>query len=405
VANTFYLEAGHWVVPNEVENSDWTHPVVDSRGNLRAVVDGSGAVHERRQVSATGQVWSVDPATGSLTAGAGSPGVLSAFGPALHTGHHFDPYARWHYAWHRWISPFTYGRFTSHSPLVYPVAELNYEWVRNNPWDWVDLDGLDWWSWSDYIITRGTTNFIVGAADAVSFGIAGYNAETYGISKGIVDYRSGAYFGGAITGSVGMVAGPAVVAYRGAAAARAGGAAAEVASATETAAGVRGAGVAVGETIGAGAAARVGVAEAAGSRAGLIPCPNGPNSVVTLEANAIRFSQSNVRASLPEITSSMKTNGWQGAPIDVVRMADGSLTAIDNTRLAAASLSHTPVQAVIRGFEEVLPASRAGGNLQGATWGQAILNRIRGQKPLWQRLYPNGSPLTSIHPSMPGFTP
>jgi hypothetical protein len=81
----------------------------------------------------------------------------------------------------------------------------------------VDLDGLDWWSWSDYIITRGTTNFIVGAADAVSFGIAGYNAETYGISKGIVDYRSGAYFGGAITGSVGMVAGPAVVAYRGAA--------------------------------------------------------------------------------------------------------------------------------------------------------------------------------------------
>ena len=74
------------------------------------------------------------------------------------------------------------------------------------------------------------------------------------------------------------------------------------------------------------------------------------NNVATLDAAAIRFSQSNVRSSLPEITAGMKANGWQGAPIDVVRMADGTLTAVDNPRLAAAALSNTPVQATIRGF-------------------------------------------------------
>jgi filamentous hemagglutinin len=129
------------------------------------------------------------------------------------------------------------------------------------------------------------------------------------------------------------------------------------------------------------------------------------DNVATLDAAAIRFSQSNVRSSLPEIAASMKANGWQGAPIDVVRMADGTLTAVDNTRLAAAALSTTPVQATIRGFGEAFPAARAGGSLQGGTWGEALINRIGGQKPGWQRLYPNGSPFTGVHPSTPGFTP
>ena len=126
---------------------------------------------------------------------------------------------------------------------------------------------------------------------------------------------------------------------------------------------------------------------------------------VTLEANAVRFSQSNVRSTLPRITQSMKAKGWQGSPIDVVRMADGSLTAVDNTRLAAASLSNTPVRAIIRGFDELFPAARAGGNLQGSTWGEAILNRIGSQRPAWWRLYPNGSPFTGVHASTLGFTP
>jgi hypothetical protein len=107
---------------------------------MRAFTNGSCGVLERRQISATGRSWAVDPATGSLTEGEGRP---SAYGSSLLTGHHWDPYTQWHCARHRWISPWTYARFTSDSPLTYPVAELNYEWVLRNPWDWVDLDGLE----------------------------------------------------------------------------------------------------------------------------------------------------------------------------------------------------------------------------------------------------------------------
>ena len=123
----------------------------------------------------------------------------------------------------------------------------------------------------------------------------------------------------------------------------------------------------------------------------------------TLDASTIRFSQSNVRSTLPKIVESMKANGWLGEPIDVVRMPDGGLTAVDNTRLAAASLTNTPVQARIRGFNEAFPATRAGGNLQGATWGEAVTNRIGEQQKMWQRLYPNGSPFTGV--KAPGFSP
>jgi RHS repeat-associated protein len=132
---------------------------------------------------------------------------------------------------------------------------------------------------------------------------------------------------------------------------------------------------------------------------GLIECRS-----ANLNADAIRFSQSNVRSSLPQIVQSMKANGWQGGPIDVVRMPDGGLTAVDNTRLAAASLARVRVKAVIRCFDEPFPTARSAGNLQGGTWGDAIMNRIGAQKPAWLRMYPNGAPITGVHPATPGFS-
>ena len=139
------------------------------------------------------------------------------------------------------------------------------------------------------------------------------------------------------------------------------------------------------------------------------PAEPAPAASINLEASAIRHSQSNVRATLPEIVQSMKAEGWQGPPIDVVRMADGGLTAVDNTRLAAANLTRTPVRANIRGATEAFPSSRGPQYFRGpsghpATWGEAILNRISRQHPLWRKLYPNGSPMTGVHPSTPGFT-
>ncbi|MGD6842177.1 hypothetical protein ACQCVH_06600 [Bacillus infantis] len=55
----------------------------------------------------------------------------------------------------------------------------------------------------------------------------------------------------------------------------------------------------------------------------------------TLNPNEIRFSRNSVNGS-QEIIEGMAKNGWVGDPIDVVRMSDGGLTTIDNTRVVAA---------------------------------------------------------------------
>ena len=45
---------------------------------------------------------------------------------------------------------------------------------------------------------------------------------------------------------------------------------------------------------------------------------------------------------------SMKSDGWKGDPVDVVRMPDGKLTSIDNTRIAAAREAGIDVKATVR---------------------------------------------------------
>ncbi len=131
-----------------------------------------------------------------------------------------------------------------------------------------------------------------------------------------------------------------------------------------------------------------------------------------LDAEGVLFSQSSVRQSLPKLVDYMKANGWGDLPpIDVVRMSDGSLIAVDNTRLAAAKLTGTPVQATIRGFDEAFPIERDLYNQyfsnlvtgeRAATWEEAVLNRIARQPirdPLaqgWIDLYPRGAPITGV---------
>ncbi|MFX3617633.1 MAG: hypothetical protein ACE3JK_08895 [Sporolactobacillus sp.] len=70
----------------------------------------------------------------------------------------------------------------------------------------------------------------------------------------------------------------------------------------------------------------------------------------------IRFSQTSVNGS-EEIITSMKANGWKGEPIDVVRMPDGSLTTVDNTRVAAAREAGIDVKATVRNYDGLLPAN------------------------------------------------
>lgn len=122
--------------------------------------------------------------------------------------------------------------------------------------------------------------------------------------------------------------------------------------------------------------------------------------IQTLDASAIRFSQSSVN-NVGEIADSMAANGWQGSPVTVVRMADGSLTTVDNTRVLAAGLTGTPVQATIFDAGASIDASQAirfvgpNGGLP-TTWGDAVLNRIGNQNSLFRTTYPSGSPVTGL---------
>ena len=98
-----------------------------------------------------------------------------------------------------------------------------------------------------------------------------------------------------------------------------------------------------------------------------------------LNPNKIRFSQSSVNGS-QEIIENMAKNGWVGDPIDVVKMSDGGLTTIDNTRVVAARAAGIDVQAVVHNADYLLPehlierfTTKKG---VPKTWGEAIELRI-----------------------------
>jgi len=117
-----------------------------------------------------------------------------------------------------------------------------------------------------------------------------------------------------------------------------------------------------------------------------------------LSPSSIRFSQSSVN-NVEEIARSMRANGWVGDPIDVVRMPDGSLATLDNTRVLAAHQAGIDVQATVRAFDDPLTAemaerfATAKGGVP-STWGEAITNRIGNQNAGYRTVWPDGSPFT-----------
>ncbi|MFL0253030.1 hypothetical protein ACJDT4_21715 [Clostridium neuense] len=115
---------------------------------------------------------------------------------------------------------------------------------------------------------------------------------------------------------------------------------------------------------------------------------------VSVNANKIRFSQSSVNGA-DEIISSMEANGWRGAPIDVVKMRDGNLTTIDNTRVIAAREAGIDVQAILHDANELLPENLIDRftTKKGVpkTWGEAIELRIGKQKASFRNNNPLGA--------------
>ena len=92
----------------------------------------------------------------------------------------------------------------------------------------------------------------------------------------------------------------------------------------------------------------------------------------------------------------MSTNGWVGEPIDLVRMPDGGLTSVDNSRLLAANVTGINIEATIHNMDDPIASviaprftSRAG--QLPLTWGEAIQYRIGNQNALYRTANPNGS--------------
>ncbi|PHM28800.1 hypothetical protein [Xenorhabdus budapestensis] len=116
--------------------------------------------------------------------------------------------------------------------------------------------------------------------------------------------------------------------------------------------------------------------------------------VVELDPRTIRFSQNSVNGAA-EITQSMKAKGWAGDPIDVVRMKDGGLTTIDNTRVLAASRANVNVKARVHDGSTPLPQEfiKRFTTYKSipSTWEEAINLRIGKQNAGYRKRYPDGS--------------
>ncbi|MGM3389632.1 DUF637 domain-containing protein [Stutzerimonas stutzeri] len=123
--------------------------------------------------------------------------------------------------------------------------------------------------------------------------------------------------------------------------------------------------------------------------------PKGIVNATSHKADDIRFSQNTVTFNktdkdggaftYSDLVKSMKSDGWKGDPVDVVRMPDGKLTSIDNTRIAAAREAGIDVKATVRGFDDLLSASEIKRftipkkGFVPKTWGEAITGRINKQ--------------------------
>ena len=120
----------------------------------------------------------------------------------------------------------------------------------------------------------------------------------------------------------------------------------------------------------------------------------------THAAQDIRFSQNTVSyqkrdgLTYDNIVQSMNKNGWKGDPVDVVKMPDGRLTSIDNTRIRAARETGTDVSANVRDFNAPLTSEEMGRFTRRgetpSTWGEAITLRINGQSGKFGVNNPNG---------------
>ena len=130
----------------------------------------------------------------------------------------------------------------------------------------------------------------------------------------------------------------------------------------------------------------------------------------SLNPNDIRFSQTTVsynkidrktgnKFTYDDLVDNMKKDGWKGDPVDVVKMPDGKVTSIDNTRILAAREAGIDVQATVRNAGDKLSPAEVerftdlDKGFYPDTWGEAMTGRINRQKP---KSFAKDNPLGSI---------
>ncbi|WEG09047.1 hypothetical protein PU630_00345 [Microbacterium horticulturae] len=128
-------------------------------------------------------------------------------------------------------------------------------------------------------------------------------------------------------------------------------------------------------------------------------------AVRALFPDTARFSQKTVsfrkfrdgfEYTYDDIVTVMVERGWIFDPIDVVRMSDGELTSMDNTRLRAAVETGTPVDARVHEPSEPLTTQESERFFweplgKPRTWEEAALIRVAKQRGAWARENPNGT--------------
>jgi len=150
------------IVDGQTETPYYYH--YDRLGSVIALSNGAGNIVERYKYNVFGKPTIYD--------GEGTEIQQSAFGNSrLFTGREFDNETKNYYYRNRYYNP-TIGRFLQPDPIQYTVGLNLYTYCGNNPVNYVDSMGLDWYppQWA-----AGTINCIGGAYDA----LGGQRGEVY----------------------------------------------------------------------------------------------------------------------------------------------------------------------------------------------------------------------------------
>lgn len=126
---------------------------------------------------------------------------------------------------------------------------------------------------------------------------------------------------------------------------------------------------------------------------------------ISLDPTKLSFSQATVsyqkggkHYNYESMVKSMQKDGWNGDPVDIVIMPNGTATSMDNTRILAAREANVSVKAKVRDFNTPLTSAekdrfQSGGQIP-KTWGEAIKLRIAKQSQFekgWEIKFPHGS--------------